>query len=329
MCSGMVWHLPPGQGQAFCDTRQPISSIAGATKWAIPMITEEASDAGSRGFWQARIRLKPGAKLLFRLLLSTLWISKTRLYTCWFRNGYSFEISKWFFLKLEINLHNKITNTDITFLVFKVFSRSAESHGQDFAVGMWALRDHCTDKHWKTLSWGSRYFKNIIKLNSLLFLYLKMKELSGLDQCARNGEWQEAGAGCGNEQKAVGLKKYSWVSTSFFWATEELALQGLKQGRCDCVCVFMSKSSCHHFLIRTKTLQKAWCHSKERLGDSLSLIQGYKILGWLDKDWPPVWMSSSSTLLSECSQSRLNKGKFQCKMADTAHMTNDNDEMTA
>lgn len=107
MCSGMVWHLPPGQGQAFCDTRQPISSIAGATKWAIPMITEEASDAGSRGFWQARTRLKPGAKLLFRLLLSTLWISKTRLYTCWFRNGYSFEISKWFFLKLENKLETR------------------------------------------------------------------------------------------------------------------------------------------------------------------------------------------------------------------------------
>lgn len=258
MCSGTVWHLPPGQGQAFCDTRQPISSIAGAIKWAIPMITEEASDAGSRGFWQARTRLKPDAKLFFRLLLSTLGISKTGIYTCWFRNGYSFEISKWSSLKLEINLHNKITDTHITFLVFKAFSRSAESHGQDFAVGMWALRDRCTDKCWKTLSWGSRYFENIIKSNSLLFspFHLKMKELSGLDQCARNSEWQEAGTGCGKEQKAVGLKKYSGVTASFSWVTKELPLQGLKRGHCDCVCVFVSKSSRHHFLIRTKNSSK-------------------------------------------------------------------------
>lgn len=125
---------------------------------------------------------------------------------------------------------------------------------------MWTPRNHCTDKCWKTLFWGSRYFENIMKSNSLLFSYLKMKELSELDQYARNGECQEAGAGCGNEQKAVGLKKNSWVSGSF-WATEALALRGLKQGRCDCVCVFVSESSHHHFLIRTKTPQGAWCHS--------------------------------------------------------------------
>lgn len=110
-----------------------------------------------------------------------------------------------------------------------------------------------------------------------------------------------------------------------------VAIQECKSGSCDCICILVSKSSNKHYLIGTKNSPKRLdvipSLNKERLGDTQSLIQGHKILEQLDEDWPPVQMSNPGVLLVH--RAGLTKEKFRCKMADTAHTTADNDEVTA
>lgn len=147
--------------------------------------------------------------------------------------------------------------TDITFLVFKTFSRSVEVHGWGFGIGIWALRHHFRGQLWKSLSWGSRYFESVVKLNCLCFSHWKMKELSEMKWTSVPGTVSDR-----REVQGLGMNRKQWVKEGLCEglgpSSELLRSYSRAEARrlCDCICVLVSKSSNNHYLTGTKNSPK-------------------------------------------------------------------------